>query len=442
MAYEFRRVIRVFIASPGDVEEEREKLDEVFAELNRGQARDRGLYLEPIKYETNTYPSIGRVQQRVFEQIGEFDLLIGLMWARFGTPTGNAGSGTEEELHEALDRHKRGTLKDVMWYFRMDAIPPDSDSKQLGRVQEFRKDYSSIGGYREYRGVQDFVNKVREHLSQWIHEQPLLSCSELGPHTYILDDQNQDGPIQCFIDFRAQRSSLLIEPIADESDLFYLLVERVVSCEQTRDTIKQALRSAASEESFSQASFQLTGLYDTMGKWDVLARFRAPGLTEPRGLFRYLRQQILRQSPSAALRLVNVEREAPSLTYILSGSWQGKLQHRWLGDTKTYWDQQCQRFFLYVELPATDSEQKLLIQSLNQVIGQHRVARIIESVSYAAQDNALVLEIFTTCSQAMLVHELNRLVESCIPSFKTGKSTLCCFESEELHRNMEAVIDA
>jgi hypothetical protein len=76
------------------------------------------------------------------------------------------------------------------------------------------------------------------------------------------------------------------------------------------------------------------------------------------------------------------------------------------------------------------------------VIRQHRVARIIESVSYASQSNALVLEIFTTCSQAMLVHELNRLVESCIPSFRTGKSTLCCFECDELLSAMEAVKDA
>jgi hypothetical protein len=50
------QIIRVVVASPGDVQVERNALLAIFEELNNGIARARGLRLELARWETDTYP--------------------------------------------------------------------------------------------------------------------------------------------------------------------------------------------------------------------------------------------------------------------------------------------------------------------------------------------------------------------------------------------------
>ena len=49
-------VLRVVVASPGDVQSERNIIDEVAAEHNRGIAKDRSLHIEISCWETDVYP--------------------------------------------------------------------------------------------------------------------------------------------------------------------------------------------------------------------------------------------------------------------------------------------------------------------------------------------------------------------------------------------------
>src|SRR5947209_12480345 len=94
--------LRVFLASPGDVNKERKQAREVVEEINRTIAAARGVLIETVGWETHAYPSYGRdAQSLVNEQIAnmdKFDLFVGIMWKRFGRPTPRAESGTEEEF--------------------------------------------------------------------------------------------------------------------------------------------------------------------------------------------------------------------------------------------------------------------------------------------------------------------------------------------------------
>ena len=47
------RILRIVVASPGDVQAERNVLPAVIDELNNGIARDRGLRLELSRWETD-----------------------------------------------------------------------------------------------------------------------------------------------------------------------------------------------------------------------------------------------------------------------------------------------------------------------------------------------------------------------------------------------------
>ena len=94
--------MRVFIASPGDVAEERDIASHVVGELNRVFAGSLGVELEAVRWETHASPDVGvDAQDVVTRQIGDFDVLVGIMWRRFGTPTRRSRSGTGEEFERA-----------------------------------------------------------------------------------------------------------------------------------------------------------------------------------------------------------------------------------------------------------------------------------------------------------------------------------------------------
>jgi hypothetical protein len=50
------QILRIVVASPGDVQAERDALTTVVEELNRGIAPDRSLRLELRRWETDAYP--------------------------------------------------------------------------------------------------------------------------------------------------------------------------------------------------------------------------------------------------------------------------------------------------------------------------------------------------------------------------------------------------
>jgi hypothetical protein len=82
------RVLKIVVASPSDVRGERDSLDEVIAELNRGIAADRGLRMELGRWETDAYPGFhlegpqGLIDPIL--KIEDCDILVGIFWTRFG----------------------------------------------------------------------------------------------------------------------------------------------------------------------------------------------------------------------------------------------------------------------------------------------------------------------------------------------------------------------
>lgn len=168
---DFATVLRAFVASPGDVLDERAVLDEVVTELNVAWGNTIGVRIELVKWETHTYPSAGeRVQQTITEQIGsDYDIFIGLMWTRFGTPTGEHGSGTEEEFRAALERYRADPNSvHIMFYFKNAPIAPNQlDPEQLARVHAFKKSLGSEGVYHwSFATTKEFANFVRLHLAR------------------------------------------------------------------------------------------------------------------------------------------------------------------------------------------------------------------------------------------------------------------------------------
>src|ERR1700674_522036 len=104
------RIIRVFVASPGDVQGERNSLLGVVNELNRtldALLPQAAIRVELERWETDAVPDMGRLQAVINAQIKPYEIFIGMFWKRFGTSTGKADSGTEEEFQIAFNRWKK-----------------------------------------------------------------------------------------------------------------------------------------------------------------------------------------------------------------------------------------------------------------------------------------------------------------------------------------------
>src|SRR5882672_3085090 len=163
-------IIVAFVASPSDLDAERAKLEEVVRELNLTWSKRLGLRFELVRWETSAYPSVGENAQSVInKQIGaRYDIFIGIMWARFGTPTGRAGSGTEEEFDAAKLRYDQTRDVEIMFYFKDTPLPPSKiDPDQLAKVNGFR---ASLGEQRvlywSFQSLEQFEGLVRMHLAR------------------------------------------------------------------------------------------------------------------------------------------------------------------------------------------------------------------------------------------------------------------------------------
>src|ERR1019366_7456227 len=160
-----------FVSSPNDVSEERAMLEDIVRELNLTWSKSLGLRVELIKWETHVTPSVGTDPQQVINsQIGDdYDIFIGIMWARFGTETGRFGSGTEEEFERAYARYLKDSKSvEIMFYFKDAGIQPSEvDLDQLGRVLVFKKKLGPKGAlYGTYTSREEFTQHLRLHLSR------------------------------------------------------------------------------------------------------------------------------------------------------------------------------------------------------------------------------------------------------------------------------------
>jgi Domain of unknown function (DUF4062) len=141
------KILQVFVASPSDLAPEREALESLIVELNRSWSASLGIILELVRWETHTHPAFGSDPQAIVnQQIGDsYDIFIGMLWGRFGTPTPRAASGTLEEFDRALDRaNTQSVPPDIMVYFKDAPISPFKlDPDQLKLIKEFRESIAS-----------------------------------------------------------------------------------------------------------------------------------------------------------------------------------------------------------------------------------------------------------------------------------------------------------
>ena len=161
MAYDCR-VYRILIASPSDVEKEREIAVRVIQEWNDLYSYSRRVALLPLRSETHTAPEYGTRPQEVINRaiVDQCDLLVGIFWTRIGSPTGVAESGTLEEIERVGNAEKP-----IMLYFSRVEIDPDRiDLAQIEQLKRFKEKTYPKGLIESYKTIIEFRDKFAKQL--------------------------------------------------------------------------------------------------------------------------------------------------------------------------------------------------------------------------------------------------------------------------------------
>lgn len=161
-------VIRLFVAAPSDIEEERKVIAEIIDEWNIHHGTSRGVVVDVLGWKTHSHPSVGDRPQAIINRqvLDSSDIVVGIFWSRFGTPTGKAGSGTEEEIKRSISSGKK-----VMLYFSDKPIPPSCvQSDQYQKILAFKSEFEQQGLYWTYSNLTTFREDFRRHISEVLAE--------------------------------------------------------------------------------------------------------------------------------------------------------------------------------------------------------------------------------------------------------------------------------
>ncbi|MFI9452591.1 DUF4062 domain-containing protein [Amycolatopsis sp. NPDC052450] len=152
-------VLRVMIASPGDVTEARDAIEKAIYGWNTANAHHKHIILQPWRWESASVPVLGGHPQELINAQGvdESDIVFAVFGSRLGSPTPAAVSGTAEEIQRANDQGKP-----VHLYFSTAPLPSDVDTTQLDALRAFKRDLQGRGLLGEFDNPSDLAHQVRQ----------------------------------------------------------------------------------------------------------------------------------------------------------------------------------------------------------------------------------------------------------------------------------------
>jgi hypothetical protein len=172
-------VLKIFLASPGDVVRERNYVREVIDEINLTIAPSKGVRLEVVRSEENVFPGYNpeggqAVLNAQIANMEEYALFVGIMWNRVGTPTPRAESGTVEEFERAIVAFERKKQPHIWFYFRQSAaqLNTGEELEQRRQVLEFKKKVQRNALTHEYKNPSGFRDRFRKDILLWLKHQP------------------------------------------------------------------------------------------------------------------------------------------------------------------------------------------------------------------------------------------------------------------------------
>lgn len=204
------QLIKVFIASPGDVSDQRDEVEKIIWDWNNEHTDSTNVILMPIRWENNSsaYYAIDKDGQAVINEqiLKTSDILIAIFGNRIGTRTKNNKSGTVEEINVFYEQHSRG-----VGIFFVDTKASDELLEERKIVLLYKKHLSKHerGLYQTYddRNIRHFISKqVRELINAPIDAQEKKADDKKEiQFQNMFDDLEFDNDEQLFFVFTVEK---------------------------------------------------------------------------------------------------------------------------------------------------------------------------------------------------------------------------------------------
>lgn len=163
---------QVFIASPSDVNKEREIIRKVCENLNKNEFIKHGnISLNPIGWE-DLPPFAGNPQDIINYLQKNCDIFICIFHKKYGTSTKKFDSGTYEEFFNAYNDWKIFKKPKIMFYFKniMAMSLHDLKDLELKKVLELKNKITTdkLLLYKEFQTSGNFKEIIEKHLTEII----------------------------------------------------------------------------------------------------------------------------------------------------------------------------------------------------------------------------------------------------------------------------------
>lgn len=163
-----QNIYKLVCCGPSDVTKEISLVKQVIEQWNHAIGLDADRFVHFAHWKTDATPDLSDRGQGVINRqiIDKADILVAIFWSRFGTPTGKARSGTEEEILRAIQQNKR-----VLLYFSdLVSTSKVTDEDQYQKVQQFRSDMSSKGLFFTFQSRREFEKLFSMHLGRALED--------------------------------------------------------------------------------------------------------------------------------------------------------------------------------------------------------------------------------------------------------------------------------
>lgn len=153
----------LLISCPGDVKDEVTLIEASVDEFNELYAEPLGITIKTRHWSKSSYAQSGGKPQALLNEqfVNKCDAAVAIFWTKFGSPTDEYGSGTEEEIEIMLQSGKQ-----VFMYFSDKPISPSQmNSDGYKQILSFREKYKDRGIYFTYTTDEEFKRLFFAHLS-------------------------------------------------------------------------------------------------------------------------------------------------------------------------------------------------------------------------------------------------------------------------------------
>ena len=154
----------LLISCPGDVRDEVTLIEAAVDEFNELYADPLGITIKTRHWSKSSYAQSGGKPQALLNEqfVNKCDAAVAIFWTKFGSPTDEYGSGTEEEIEIMLQSGKQ-----VFMYFSDKPISPSQmNDEGYKKIQAFREKYKDRGIYFTYSSDDEFKKLFFAHLSR------------------------------------------------------------------------------------------------------------------------------------------------------------------------------------------------------------------------------------------------------------------------------------